>query len=82
MTKKETLGECLQRLREKAGLSQSELASKAGVSVPSLRNWEQDHRQLKLGAAYLVAKALGVSLDVLGACAAANEGKDTQRRRR
>jgi transcriptional regulator with XRE-family HTH domain len=55
----------LQRLREKAGLSQSELAEKAGVPVRSIQNWEQGHRQPRAPALLPLAQALGVSVESL-----------------
>jgi len=61
----ETMGERFQRLRLAAGLSQSQLARKAGVPVGTLKNWEQGKREPLLGAAAKVAVAMGVSLDVL-----------------
>jgi putative transcriptional regulator len=35
----------LQEIRERAGLSQSQLATLLNVSVRTLQNWEQDRRQ-------------------------------------
>jgi transcriptional regulator with XRE-family HTH domain len=59
------MGERLQRLRQAAGLSQSQLARAAGVPAGSLKNWEQGRRLPQLDAAYRLAKAIGVSLDEL-----------------
>jgi transcriptional regulator with XRE-family HTH domain len=59
------MGERLQQLRHAKGLSQTQLAAAAGVPVGSLRNWEQGHRTPLLDAAARLAKALGISLDVL-----------------
>ena len=38
-----TFGQNLQKLRERAGLSQSDLARRAGLSLRSLQNWEIEH---------------------------------------
>ena len=57
--------ERFKRLREAAGLSQSELAKVASVPVGSLRQWEQGRRTPLLDAAARVAEALDVSLDLL-----------------
>jgi transcriptional regulator with XRE-family HTH domain len=55
----------LQRLREAAGLSQSQLARRAGVPVGTLQGWEQARRLPRLEAAVRLADALGISLDEL-----------------
>lgn len=59
------MGQRLQELRLKAGLSQSQLARTAGVPVGSLKNWEQGRRLPQLDAAWRLANALGISLDEL-----------------
>jgi transcriptional regulator with XRE-family HTH domain len=50
----------LQEMREKAGLSQSGLAKKAGLPVRSIQNWEQSHRVPRGAAVLALARALGV----------------------
>ena len=55
----------LQRLREDATLTQAELARQAGLSIDSLRNWEQDKALPKIDAVVKLATALGVSVDAL-----------------
>jgi transcriptional regulator with XRE-family HTH domain len=60
-----SFGRNLQELREKAGLSQSELAKKANVSIKSLQNWEIDRNQPRLDAIVKLAQVLGVSLEAL-----------------
>jgi len=59
------MGQRLQELRQKAGLSQPELAKAAGVPVGSLRNWEQGRRMLMLDVAYRLAEAMNITLDEL-----------------
>ena len=59
------MGEKLSRLRNKANLTQLELAQKAGVGLGTIRNWEQNRRVPLLDIAAKVAKALGVSIDDL-----------------
>jgi transcriptional regulator with XRE-family HTH domain len=61
----ETLGRRLQRLRHAVGLSQSQAASVAGLSIGTLRNWERDRREPLLGAVARLAQALGCTLDEL-----------------
>jgi transcriptional regulator with XRE-family HTH domain len=58
-------GEMLSREREKAGMSQPQLAEAAGVPVASLRNWEQGRRSPRAPAVLRLAKALGVPPDEL-----------------
>jgi transcriptional regulator with XRE-family HTH domain len=60
-----SFGRTLQKLREEAGLSQSQLAYKSGTSIDSLRNWEQDRALPRIDAVTRLAKALGVSMDQL-----------------
>jgi len=76
------MGERLQRLRQAKGLSQADLAARARVPVGTLRNWEQGRRVPRLDAAAAVARALGISLDVLaGGLAAAVEPARRARRK-
>jgi transcriptional regulator with XRE-family HTH domain len=60
-----SFGETLAGLRERAGLTQVQLAAQAGVSIDSLRRWEQDRNLPRVDDAYRLAAALGVSLDRL-----------------
>lgn len=60
-----TFGKVLQALRDEVGISQSELAARSGVSLDSLRNWEQDRTIPRIDVATRLARALGVSLDRL-----------------
>ena len=62
MVVEKELGQRIQHLRERAGLSQSALAELAGVPVGTLRNWEQGRREPLLSAAVLLAAALGVEV--------------------
>ena len=63
-------GEELQRLREAAGLSQSELAGRAGLSLRSVQNWEQGHRKPKADALLALSKPLKVPVETLVALVA------------
>lgn len=60
--------------RLKAGLRQSELADKAGLSVRSIQQWEQDARTRRALALLALARALGVEVEVL--IAGRNRSKD------
>ena len=65
MNKTETFGQRLQRLRSEAGLTQQQVADKAGVPLQTLRNWEHDRREPLVGAAFKLARALGVDCTAL-----------------
>ena len=58
--KRESFGERLQRLRNEAGLTQMQLAERAGVPLTSLRNWEHDRREPLASVLFKLARALGV----------------------
>ena len=53
------------RVRRVLGIGQRELSEASGVPIGTLRNWEQGRRMPRLDTAAAVARALGVSLDVL-----------------
>jgi transcriptional regulator with XRE-family HTH domain len=55
----------IKQLRRAAGLSQNQLARKAGVPVTTLRDWEYGRRTMRLQAAIQLADALALSLDDL-----------------
>lgn len=58
----------LKKLREKAGLSQSELAKKSGVSVRIIQHYEQGFRDIKKANVMTVialADALGTDVKKL-----------------
>jgi putative transcriptional regulator len=59
------MGERLRKLRQAAGLSQAELAARAGLTVDSVQNWEQGRSEPSLSRAARLARALGTSLDEL-----------------
>lgn len=60
--------ELLRDLREKAGLTQQQLAEKADIPIGSLRNHEQGQRLPSWAAVVKLARALGVSTDVFSVC--------------
>jgi transcriptional regulator with XRE-family HTH domain len=55
-------GRRLAELRKAAGMSQSELAEKSGVSAAGIRNLEQGRREPALGTAIALARGLGVGV--------------------
>lgn len=61
-----TIGERLKRLREIKGLSQNELAKRAGVHRPTISELEAGRQQdVTVETAKRLARALGVSLGLL-----------------
>jgi transcriptional regulator with XRE-family HTH domain len=59
------MAERLKRMREATGLSQAQLAKKAGVPLRTYQEWEYARRTPLLSAAVKLAAALGVSVDEL-----------------
>lgn len=57
----ETLGQRIASLRHAAGLSQSQLAERAGISTGTLKNWEQGIRQPLPKGIAAIARGLGIS---------------------
>lgn len=55
----------LKALRKKAGLTQIELALQVQVREQAVRAWENGGAVPSFDTAFLIAKALGVSLDQL-----------------
>jgi transcriptional regulator with XRE-family HTH domain len=61
-----SIGERLKRLREMRGLSQNELARRAGISHPVISDLERGVREdMAVSTAKALARALGVSLEML-----------------
>lgn len=58
-------GQKLQQLRVKAGLTQFELARKAGVSIDTLQDWEVHGAEPGFGALAKLAGVLGVPQEAL-----------------
>lgn len=57
-----TIGECIQRARKSAGLSQKELGAKLGVSGSMIGQYENDLRRPKAETVQKIADALGTTL--------------------
>jgi len=57
-----TFGDRLAGAREKAGLSQRELAERLGVKLTTLRHWEDDLAAPRANRLQMLAGMLGVSL--------------------
>ena len=58
-------GDKIQKLRKEKGLTQAELAKKAGLSEISIRKYENNDRKPKLETIRKIAKALGVYMNEL-----------------
>jgi transcriptional regulator with XRE-family HTH domain len=54
--------ERLKQLRHEAGLTQEQLARRAGLSLGAIRHFEQGWREPAYGTLLALAEALGVSL--------------------
>jgi transcriptional regulator with XRE-family HTH domain len=72
----ETMGRFLERRRAELDLTQQELADKAGVPLPTLRNYLRDAREPLFSVGLRLAAAVGASPDELGACRIPKGGKD------
>lgn len=58
-----TFGKIVRRERKKQGLTQAELAEKAGVSTMTIRRYESGDREPRLEEAIKIAGTLGFALD-------------------
>jgi transcriptional regulator with XRE-family HTH domain len=60
----ETLGGRLREFRQRAGLTQEELAARSGVLIGTIRNWEQGSRSPEaLLILYRLAQALSLPME-------------------
>ncbi len=56
---------CIKAARKKAGLTQQQLAKKAGLSIASIQGYEQDKYKPKIETLRRIASALDVGLENL-----------------
>jgi transcriptional regulator with XRE-family HTH domain len=63
-----TFAEKLKELRKKAGLSQSGLSQKSGLSLGVIHDYEQAKKIPNLRSAFKLAEALGVSCEAFKDC--------------
>ena len=69
-------------MREKAGLTQEQLAERSGVKLWTLRGYEQGRREPNWKAALSLAAALGVAAEAFADCEEENaEDADQQDQR-
>lgn len=66
--------ERLRVLRERAGLTQEQLARRADMCLANIRTWETGRNLPRIDRAAKLATALGVSLDVLAGLEPLPEG--------
>jgi transcriptional regulator with XRE-family HTH domain len=76
-----TFGERLRELREKAGLSQTQLATASELPVGSIRNYEQGIREPHWIAVFKLAGGLQVSADAFADCTSSTKQPPPARRR-
>jgi transcriptional regulator with XRE-family HTH domain len=76
--------ENLKQLRAKKGMTQSQVATAAGVPLHSYQNWESGLREPRIGALARLASALRVTTDELlaGVAEEPEEPKPTRRRKK
>jgi transcriptional regulator with XRE-family HTH domain len=67
-----TFAERLRELREKAGLTQQQLADASGLPVGSLRHYEQGRREPYWQVVFRLAAVLGVRCDAFADCVGAD----------
>lgn len=70
-----TLGERLQELRQRSGLSQEEVAQKLFLTRQSVSKWENDGAEPGIENLKALAKLYGVTVDALVGAAEPPEGK-------
>lgn len=58
-----TVGEAMKVARQKAGLTQEELATITGISAPSLNHYENDKHMPRVDTVEMLADTLGISID-------------------
>ena len=59
------LANAIKRLRKMQGLSQAELAKKAGVTQPTVSRIEQGSKAAEVGTIFLLLSALNIDLQVI-----------------
>jgi transcriptional regulator with XRE-family HTH domain len=61
-------GDRLRELRDRAGLTQQQLAQKAVIALPTLRGLERGQHRPSWKSVVKLARALGVSTDAFADC--------------
>ena len=68
----DTFAERLTTLRKRAGYKQEDFADEIGVSVDTVRRWEGEKQEPRLGELKLIAKVLRTSINELAGDSAEN----------
>src|SRR5262245_28164861 len=63
-----TFGDKLRQLRERAGLTQEQLATSSGGNLWTIRGYEQGRREPGWKGAIVLARALGVTVEGFADC--------------
>jgi transcriptional regulator with XRE-family HTH domain len=71
----ETLGKMLERRRAELDLTHEQLAERAGLPLPTMRNYLYNRREPSVSVANRLAKAVGVTLQELADCAMPDVGR-------
>ena len=61
----ETFAERLATLRKRAGYKQEDFASEVGVSVDTVRRWEGEKQEPRLGELKLISQVLKTNINIL-----------------
>lgn len=69
-----TFAERLKEVRERVGQTQTQLAEGSGLSLGTIRNYEQDKREPHWTAVIKISRALGVDCNVFADCVPATDG--------
>jgi DNA-binding XRE family transcriptional regulator len=69
-----TFGDKLRQLRERADLTQEQLAAASGVNLWTVRGYEQGRREPNWKGAIVLARALGVTVEAFAECASREDG--------
>lgn len=74
----DTFAERLSKLRKRAGFKQEDFADEVGVSVDTVRRWEGEKQEPRLGELRLIAKVLGTSINEIAGDNTENISEPTQ----
>src|SRR5690242_5847718 len=73
-----TFGEKLRQLRERAGLTQEQLAAASGVNLWTVRGYEQGRREPNWKGAIVLTRALGVTVEEFADCISGEDVREAE----